>query len=271
MNISLSTVFSTSSTVLSYSHCLFISYHYCTNIRHLPPDVLILDRSITFFYGKWPITSRYFELCKWDGCQLVGVEGSPIPVVGVADVEVFFSGVNVWAEFIAAKTLNAEAILGLDFLQQNHCIINAKQRVLHLKGRALALSNTSGISKTTFVDAKAVLYESLCLPPLSEVEVMVKINSETAPLPMKLLIIVANALVKPTDSNKEITVPIRLINPSTDSVTLHKGSTVACVSVIDPSNVVENVNHKRLILRDATQSVNNLGNYHHCVSYHRCD
>ena len=26
-------------------------------------------------------------LSKWDGCQLVGVEGSPIPVVGVADVE----------------------------------------------------------------------------------------------------------------------------------------------------------------------------------------
>ena len=45
-------------------------------------------------------------LSKWDGCQLVGVEGSPIPVAGVADVEVSFSSVNVQAEFIVAKTLS---------------------------------------------------------------------------------------------------------------------------------------------------------------------
>ena len=117
-------------------------------------------------------------LTRWGGCQLVGVEGSPIPVVGVADVEVSFSGVNARAEFIVAKTLIADAILGLDFLKQNQCVINAEQRVLHLKGRALALSNTNSTSKTTLVDAKAVLYESLCLPPLSEVEIMVKVKSK---------------------------------------------------------------------------------------------
>ena len=84
-------------------------------------------------------------------------------------------------------------------------------------------------------------------------EVMVKVKSESvstdvclveaAPL-KELPIIVANALVKPIESNKEITVPIRLINPSADSVTLYKGSTVACVSEIDPSNVVANINPK---------------------------
>ena len=104
-------------------------------------------------------------LSKWGGCQLVGVEGTPIPVVGVADVEVSFSGVNVWAEFIVAKALSADAILGLDFLEQNRCVINAEQRVLHLKGRALALSNTESTSKTMSVDAKAVLYESLLTSP----------------------------------------------------------------------------------------------------------
>ena len=44
---------------------------------------------------------------------------------------------------------------------------------------------------------------------------------EAAPL-KELPFIVANALVKPIESNKEITVPIRLINPSADSVTLYK-------------------------------------------------
>ena len=183
----------------------------------------------------------------------MGVEGTPIPVVGVADVEVSFSGVNVQAEFIVAKALSADAILGLDFLEQNRCVINAEQRVLYLKGRALALSNTESTSKTMSVDAKAVLYESLCLPPLSEVEIMVKVKSESvstdvclveaAPL-KELPVIVANALVRPIESNKEITIPIRLINPSSDSVTLYKGSTVARVSGIDLYNVVANINPK---------------------------
>ena len=66
---------------------------------------------------------------------------------------------------------------------------------------------------------------------------------EAAPL-KELPVIVANVLVKPIESNKEITVPIRLINPSADSVTLYKGSRVARVSRIDPSNVVANVNPK---------------------------
>ena len=49
-------------------------------------------------------------------------------------------------------------VLKADFLEQNWCVINAEQRVLHLKGRALALSNVICISNTTIVDAKAVIY-----------------------------------------------------------------------------------------------------------------
>ena len=61
-------------------------------------------------------------------------------------------------------------------------------------------------------------------------------------LPRELPMNVANALVKPRESNKDITVPIRLINLLEDSVTLHKGSTVACVTRLDPDSVMANVN-----------------------------
>ena len=166
-----------------------------------------------------------------------------------------------------AKTLSTEAILELDFLEQNHCIINAEQKVLHLKGRALALSNTNAVDRACTADAKAVLYESLCLPPLSEMEVMVKVKSDTIgmnvclieaiSLPKELPVIVANALVEPLESNKEITVPIRLINPSADSVTLHKGSTVAHVTRLDPTSVMANVNSESTgIHPDVTPDVN---------------
>ena len=112
------------------------------------------------------------------------------------------------------------------------------------KGRALAFSNTGTNSKNNAVDTKAVLYNSLCLPPLSEMEVIVKVKSDTistdvclikaVALPRELPMNVANALVKPRESNKDITVPIRLINLLEDSVTLHKGSTVAYVTRLDP-------------------------------------
>ena len=78
---------------------------------------------------------------------------------------------------------------------------------------------------------------------------MVKVKSESVSAdiylveaaPIKELPVI---IAKFIESNKEITVPIRLINPSADSVTLYKGSTVARVSGIDPFNVVANVDPK---------------------------
>ena len=42
-------------------------------------------------------------------------------------------------EFLVTNQLSLEIILGLDFLEQNHCAINADQRTLHLQGKALSL------------------------------------------------------------------------------------------------------------------------------------
>lgn len=150
-----------------------------------------------------------------------------------------------------AKNLCTKAILGLDFLEQNHCIINTEQKVLHLKGRALALLNTGTADGISTADTKAVLYESLHLPPLSEIEVVVKVKDtvsgdvrliEAAALLKELPVIVANAVVKPIESNEEITIPIRLINPSADLVSLRKGTTIAHVTKLDPCSMVATVN-----------------------------
>ena len=60
--------------------------------------------------------------------------------------------------------------------------------------------------------------------------------------PKEMPIVVANALVIPQCSNQVTGIPLRLINPSTEPVSLHNGSTIACVTQIDSSNVVANVN-----------------------------
>ena len=49
--------------------------------------------------------------------HLVGIEGSTIAIFGVATLETLFASVSVKGDFIVAKTLSTEAIIGLDFLE----------------------------------------------------------------------------------------------------------------------------------------------------------
>jgi len=117
-------------------------------------------------------------LVGWDGRSLVGVKSSVIHIEEVATLELCFSGVMVKGEFVVAKLLNTEAILGLDFLEQNQCVINTKQKVLHISGRTLLLTSDQGPPRSP-VESNAVL---CILPPLSEIEVLAKLQAEvTAP------------------------------------------------------------------------------------------
>ena len=43
------------------------------------------------------------------------------------------------AQFLVATTLNSKAIIGLDFLQSNGCVLNLDQKVMHLQGKATTL------------------------------------------------------------------------------------------------------------------------------------
>ena len=67
---------------------------------------------------------------------------SPIEINGTAALTFLIADQKVCGEFLATNRLNSEAILGLDFLQQNQCIIviNAEQHTIHLMGKAVAIS-----------------------------------------------------------------------------------------------------------------------------------
>lgn len=71
-------------------------------------------------------------LMAWTGCQLVGAEGSPIEIKGIATITFLIAGQRVHGDFLVTNQLNSKAILGLDFLEQNQCIINAEQHTVHL-------------------------------------------------------------------------------------------------------------------------------------------
>lgn len=56
-------------------------------------------------------------LTAWTGCQLVGAEGSPIEIKGIATITFLIAGQRVHGDFLVTNRLNSEAILGLDFLE----------------------------------------------------------------------------------------------------------------------------------------------------------
>jgi len=95
------------------------------------------------------ISDHTASLASWGGHSLVGVKGSAIQTEGVATLDLCFSEVMVKGEFIVAKSLNTEATLGLDFLKQNQCVINTKQKVLRISGCALPLTSGQGSPPVT--------------------------------------------------------------------------------------------------------------------------
>ena len=197
------------------------------------------------------INSGKTSLANWDGHKLVGIEGSAIPILGVAqNLSINFAGIEVSGGFIVASALNSEAILGLDFLERNQCCINTEQKVLHLKGRALRLTrDTNSTGAPGSKEAKAViLQEQVVLPPHSVMEVVARVEVSTVNCDCVLLVedlsrqsnsvVVASALVTPRRNDKIASIPVRLLNTSVDSIVLRKGTTVANASTLEQSTLV---------------------------------
>ena len=83
-------------------------------------------------------------LKAWTGCQLIGAEGTPIEINGITALTFLI---------LVTNRLNSEAILGLDFLQQNQCIINAEQHTIHLRGKAVVISGGKARKSCPIVDS----------------------------------------------------------------------------------------------------------------------
>ena len=201
-------------------------------------------------------------LKAWTGCKLVGAEGSPIEINGTAALTFLIAGQKVYGEFLVTNRLNSEAILGLDFLQQNQCIINAEQHTVHLRGKAVAISGGGTRKSRQIVDpcvVQLVIPNQLTIPPLSEIETMASTLGQhscaghhtylveatnSARANDRPPIIVANAIVAPNVADGSVPlVPIRLTNPSPDPITLRRGTKVAQVVPILESELITGISY----------------------------
>ena len=73
--------------------------------------------------------------------KLVGVNGSPVDVEGVATMDIVIGGCKVSADFIVAGALKVQSLIGLDFLKKYGCVIDIPKRRLWLQNLAVPLES----------------------------------------------------------------------------------------------------------------------------------
>ncbi len=90
------------------------------------------------------------RLQNYSAVQLVGVDGSPLTIHGVATVDLHLNGLSITTDVVVVSPLTAEAILGLDFLQEYRAHIDLPNRQVYLAepGRSLPLRAPSHLPAT---------------------------------------------------------------------------------------------------------------------------
>ncbi|KAL5496553.1 hypothetical protein EMCRGX_G012859 [Ephydatia muelleri] len=156
---------------------------------------------------------------------------------------VLFKGTPFMVTCIVTDDITIEAILGLDFLEANSCVIDCGQKVLTFPSQKLSIPF---LSKTTTEQGVAtvglVLKEKTVVPAGSEMEVMVKIagpvTNGTWFVGHKSAtcngVMVANAVVSPSSN----VVPVRILNPRDEMVVLKKGTQIASMELLEQDTVI---------------------------------
>ena len=138
---------------------------------------------------------------------LVGVDENPIKVRGTVSTKVYQEGLAFNQKFIIADGITAEAILGMDFLEANRCVLDLCHGELVAKDVPLQphSSNESSCLKVAFV-------ETTVIPAASEMEVNARVCAPSnKPISMiegksaRVPIRVARALVRPKKQSNTTT------------------------------------------------------------------
>jgi len=179
------------------------------------------------------------QLEKWDGARLVGVDGTPLSVIGSRKINFCFTGVSFPHSVLVVESLLCEGILGMDFLEHNQCSID-----LTREGGALFVGpHKTRIGLTTTATAKCecasvTVAHTVCIPARSIVEITANVQGSVSNGDAYLLegtegsnspTLIARAVVQPSD-NKVI---VQVLNAQKHPITLHRKSTIAQIQLIN--------------------------------------
>ena len=222
------------------SQSVTTDYHLQGTIEGIPARFLVDTGATTSVLCKdvWTKIDRQTgcTLTEVAGKKLVGVEGSPLKVLGAANVHVVLEQQQFDVCFLVADSLTTEAILGRDFLRDNHCVIDVGRNLIKFDTAGLTLKLLCSPGDSQIAHVSVMVDSVLQVPGCSEMEIMAKVPSaaiggtsivESSPANSKAVMI-ARTLVTPTDQ----CVPVRLLNPQPEKITVNKGTTIARMEAV---------------------------------------
>ena len=175
------------------------------------------------------------------GRNLIGVEESPLKILGAVHLQVIFERQQFNVCFLVADSLTTEAILGRVFLKDNSCVIDVEKNLITFGnvGFTLKLNCLAGDSQIAHVSI--TLSNTLQVPACCEVEVMVNVPDGIAGgtwivegnTSTRQALLVARTLVTPTSK----AVPVRLLDPRPELVKVTSGTVVARMESVKPIEV----------------------------------
>ena len=224
-----------------------LSYFVTAYVQGVPIQLMVDTGAAVSLLGRdvWNMLSRTSNcsLEQWSGGRLVGVEGSSVPVHGMTTMDIQLQGQMVSIDFVVVEMLKVESLMGLDFLEKNNCVIDLSEKVLQFKGVQVPLSiQAANIKHCQIGCVNVSLLETVTIPPFSEVETLA--NTELGERDggiwllegrehPNLSVLVAAAVVSPLQGDALCSVPIRMVNPLSTEVVVHKGTKIATVEKMD--------------------------------------
>ena len=168
---------------------------------------------------------------------------------------------------VVVDDLTADAILGMEFMEQNGCTLDIARRTLQFRyqGVSVPLTPPSQTKSQDHMCARVTLGEMRQIPAFSELEVMADVADvcgssgtwilETATARSSAM--VARPVVQPSEGK----VPVRLLNPRDKATTVYQGTTLDTLERIDDPttlNVVQESNGEHGISSDLESALWNL-------------
>ena len=123
------------------------------------------------------LNNNLWECCKnsfqhtwqpWTQQRVIGVDGSTLQTNGTALVYVNFFEHMFQLPVIIVDGISEDAILGLDFLQQQNCCIDIEQKVLRFKKLNIAIPLQSKQLNHHALKITASMAYTTVVPPQSE-------------------------------------------------------------------------------------------------------
>ena len=109
------------------------------------------------------------NISPWNGCRLIGANGTALEIVGKVLGEMTFA-----TDLVIVEGLTSEGILGLDFLERHQCIVDAlSDGALHIPLRKKEDEKAQMAKIVQFC-----LVDTVIVPPRSEVIVCASTLSE---------------------------------------------------------------------------------------------